>query len=30
MTQRPRTAAFRQTADDDMFDDDLGDDLLPE
>ena len=30
MTQRPRTAAFRQTAEDEMFDDELGDDLLPE
>ncbi|XP_037082902.1 intraflagellar transport protein 88 homolog isoform X2 [Pollicipes pollicipes] len=29
MAQRPRTAAFRQT-DEDMFDDELGDDLLPE
>lgn len=29
LAQRPRTAAFRQH-DDDMFDDELGDDLLPE
>ncbi|KAF0300600.1 Intraflagellar transport protein 88 [Amphibalanus amphitrite] len=30
MAQRPRTAAFRPAAEDDLFDDELGDDLLPD